>query len=151
MGLNEKLGEDLRAAMKGGDRVRVDVLRLLMTRLKEAAVAKREDLTDQEVVKVISTESKRRKEAVDLFEKGGRGDLADREKAEIGILEGYLPPQLTEAEIRTIAEAAIEEVGAVDPRDMGNVMKAMMPKVAGRAEGSLVSKTVRELLSQAKD
>jgi hypothetical protein len=151
MSLNEKLGEDLKSAMKQGDTVRMSALRLLKTRVKEAAVEKRDDLSDEEIYKVIMSETKKRKETIDLFEKGGRGDLATREKQEIEILETYLPPKLTERELKALAEQAIGEVGARDPRDLGKVMKALMPKVTGRSEGSQVSKVVRELLAVKKD
>lgn len=151
MTLNEKLGEDLKAAMKGQDEPRVRVLRLLRTRVKEASVAKRDELTDDEVIKVVISETKKRKEAIELFEQGGRGDLASREKEEMDILQGYMPPQLTEDEVKALAKEAIEEVGAMDPRDMGKVMKVLMPKIAGRSEGSFASRTVKELLAQKKD
>jgi uncharacterized protein YqeY len=151
MTLSEKLGEDLKAAMKGQDEPRVRVLRLLRTRVKEASVAKRDELTDDEVIKVVISETKKRKEAIELFEQGGRGDLASREKEEMDILQTYMPPQLTENEVRTLAIEAVEEVGALDPRDMGKVMKVLMPKIVGRSEGSFASRTVKELLAQKKD
>jgi uncharacterized protein YqeY len=151
MTLNEKLAEDLKTAMKGKDGLRVGVLRLLRTRVKEASIEKREELSDEEIFKVIISEAKKRKEAIELFEKGGRGDLASREAEEISVLEGYLPPQLTEDEVKSLAKEAITEVGALDPRDLGKVMKVLMPKVTGRSEGSVVSKTVKELLAQKKD
>ncbi len=151
MTLSEKLGEDLKAAMKGQDEPRVRVLRLLKTRVKEASVAKRDELTDDEVIKVVISETKKRKEAIELFEQGGRGDLASREKEEMDILQTYLPPQLTEDEVRTLAQEAVEEVGALDPRDMGKVMKVLMPRIVGRSEGSFASRTVKELLAQKKD
>ncbi len=151
MTLSEKLGEDLKAAMKGQDEPRVRVLRLLKTRVKEASVAKRDELTDDEVIKVVISETKKRKEAIELFEQGGRGDLASREKEEMDILQTYMPPQLTEDEVRTLAQEAVEEVGALDPRDMGKVMKVLMPRIVGRSEGSFASRTVKELLAQKKD
>jgi len=151
MTLSEKLGEDLKAAMKGQDEPRVRVLRLLKTRVKEASVAKRDELTDDEVIKVVISETKKRKEAIELFEQGGRGDLASREKEEMDILQTYMPPQLTEDEVIALAKEAIEEVGAMDPRDLGKVMKVFMPRVVGRSEGSFASRTVKELLAQKKD
>jgi len=151
MTLSEKLGEDLKAAMKGQDEPRVRVLRLLKTRVKEASVAKRDELSDDEVIKVIISETKKRKEAIELFEQGGRGDLASREKEEMDILQTYMPPQLTEDEVRALIKEAIEEVGALDPRDMGKVMKVLMPRIVGRSEGSFASRTVKELLAQKKD
>jgi uncharacterized protein YqeY len=132
MDLNERLSEDQKSAMKAGDQARVGVLRLLRTRIKEAAV-------------------QRRHEAIDLFEQGGRGDLAARDKEEMGILEAYLPPKLTTDELKTHALEAIKEVNAITPRDLGKVMKVLMPKVTGRTEGSVVSKMVKELLAEQKD
>lgn len=151
MTLSEKLGEDLKAAMKGQDEPRVRVLRLLKTRVKEASVAKRDELTDDEVIKVVISETKKRKEAIELFEQGGRGDLASREKEEMDILQTYMPEQLTEDEVIALIKEAIEEVGAMDPRDMGKVMKVLMPRIVGRSEGSFASRTVKELLAQKKD
>jgi uncharacterized protein YqeY len=151
MTLSEKLGEDLKAAMKGKDEPRVRVLRLLKTRVKEASVAKRDELSDDEVIKVVISETKKRKEAIELFEQGGRGDLASREKEEMDILQTYMPPQLTEDEVRALIKEAIEEVGALDPRDMGKVMKVLMPRIVGRSEGSFASRTVKEFLAQKKD
>jgi uncharacterized protein YqeY len=151
MDLNERLSEDQKSAMKAGDQARVGVLRLLRTRIKEAAVQKRDELSDGEIYKVIMTELKRRHEAIDLFEQGGRGDLAARDKEEMGILEAYLPPKLTTDELKTHALEAIKEVNAITPRDLGKVMKVLMPKVTGRTEGSVVSKMVKELLAEQKD
>jgi len=151
MTLSEKLGEDLKAAMKGQDEPRVRVLRMLKTRVKEASVAKRDELTDDEVIKVVISETKKRKEAIELFEQGGRGDLASREKEEMDILQTYMPSQLTEDEVRAFIKEAIEEVGARDPRDMGKVMKVLMPRIVGRSEGSFASRTVKEFLAQKKD
>ena len=151
MTLNEKLAEDLKSAMKGRDGLRVGVLRLLRTRVKEASVEKRDELSDDEVLKVVVSEAKKRREAIELFEQGGRPDLATREHQEIEILESYLPTKLTEDEVKALAVEAISEVGAIDPRDLGKVMKVLMPKVTVRCEGSLVSRMVRELLAQKKD
>jgi uncharacterized protein YqeY len=151
MNLNERLSEDQRSAMKSGDQARIRVLRLLRTRIKEAAVEKRADLSDGEIYKVIMSESKKRHEAIDLFEKGERGDLAAREREEIGILESYLPPKLTDDELRTHAIEAIKEAGANTPRDLGKVMRVLMPRVTGRTEGSAASKVVKDLLAEQKD
>ncbi len=151
MDLNEKFQKDLKEAMKNGDTVTVGVLRLLRTRLKEALVAKkRQDLSQEEIYRIIVSEVNKRKEAIDLFKKGGREDLAQRELKEIEVLESYLPPRLSEEELRSQAMAAIEEVGASSPKDLGKVMKVLMPRVTGRADGSVVNKIVRELLAQKR-
>ncbi|MFH1219543.1 MAG: GatB/YqeY domain-containing protein [Candidatus Eisenbacteria bacterium] len=151
MGLTDKVGQDLISAMKAGESLRLGVIRLLRTRLKEAQVEKRAELTDDEFYKIVMSEVAKRKEAIDLFDKGGRKDLAARELEEIEILETYLPPRLSEAEIKALVAEAIKEVGATGPNDLGKVMKATMPRVTGRAEGSLVNRIVRELLAEAKD
>ena len=151
MSLDEKLSEDLKASMKAGDTARMAVLRLLKTRVKEAAVEKRAGLTDDEILKVVMSETKKRREAIELFEKGGRGDLAEREKQEIALLEAYLPPKLTAEELTKLASEAIAEVEAKDARDFGKVMKVLMPKVTGRSDGSEVSKVVKGLLAGDTD
>jgi uncharacterized protein YqeY len=137
--------------MKSGESLRLSVIRLLRTRLKETQVEKRRELEDEECLKVVSSEVAKRKEAIELFEKGGRADLAGRELKEIEILETYLPPKLSEEELRAIVSEAVKESGARVPGDLGKVMKVVMPKVTGRAEGSLVNRIVRELLAEAKD
>jgi uncharacterized protein YqeY len=147
MSLEEKFQEDLTSAMKGGDETAVSVLRLLRTRLKEASVAKRGELSDDEIYKAIATEIKKRNEAIGLFEKGGRGDLAARERKEIEVLDGYMPPKLSEDEIKDLAVRAVGESGAESARDLGKVMKALMPHVVNRAEGSQVRKIVKDLLT----
>ena len=151
MGLTDKVGQDLISAMKAGDGPRLSVLRLLRTRLKEVQIEKRRELSDDEFYKVVMSEVAKRKEAIELFDRGGRKDLSTRELKEIEILETYLPPRLSEEEIKALVADAIKEVGAKSPNDLGKVMKIVMPKVTGRAEGSLVSKIVRELLAEAKD
>jgi len=150
MGLSDKVGQDLLAAMKAGESLKLSVVRLLRTRLKETQIEKRRELSDEEFYKVVMSEVAKRREAIELFEKGGRPDLASRELNEIAILETYLPPKLTEDEIKTIVSEAIKESGATQPGDLGKVMKLVMPKVTGRAEGSLVSRIVKDLLAEAK-
>ena len=151
MDLNEKLSEDQKAAMKSGDTLTTGVLRLLRTRIKERAVEKRDDLSDAEIFKVIMSQVKKRQEAVDLFEKGGRGDLAERDKKEIEVLKSYLPPMLSDEELKTLILEAIKEAEAKTPQDLGRVMKVLMPKVTGRTEGSKVNKLVKDLLTPKKD
>ena len=151
MDLNEKLSEDQKAAMKSGDTLKIGVLRLLRTRIKERAVEKRDDLSDEEIYKVIMSQAKKRQEAIDLFEKGGRADLADRDKKEIEILKSYLPPMLSDEELKALVLEAIKEAEAKTPQDLGRVMKVLMPKVTGRTEGSKVKKLVNDLLAPKKD
>lgn len=163
MSLKTKLQEDLRKNLKGGDILAVSVFRLLSaaifnkekekryklaksSELKEEELAKESELTDEEILEVISSEIKKRKEAILEFEKGKREDLVKKEKAEMEILKRYLPEQLSEEEIKKIAEEAIKKIGAKEIKDIGKVMAELMPKVKGRADGSLVSKIVKEIL-----
>jgi len=114
---------------------------------KEKDLEKESQLTEEEIIQVISSEIKKRKESVLLFEKGKRDDLVKKEKEEIKILEKYLPEQFSEEEIKKMAAQVIKETGAKEPKDMGKVMGKLMPKVKGQAEGGLVSKIVKELLA----
>jgi uncharacterized protein YqeY len=148
MSLEERFQEDLKSAMKSGNEMAVSVLRLLRTRLKEARVAKMEDLSEDEIYKAIATEIKKRKEAIELFERGGREDLAVRERKEIEILDGYMPPKLSEEDVKGLAAKALQESGAESIRDLGKVMKVLMPQVVNRAEGSQVRKIVKDLLTE---
>jgi len=113
---------------------------------KEEEIEKESQLTDQEIIDVISSEIKKRKEAILEFEKGKREDLAEKEKAEIGILQKYLPEQLSEEDLKKLAKEAIDKVGAKESKDMGKVMAELMPQVKGRAEGSEVNRIVKKLL-----
>lgn len=160
-----KIQKDLREAVKKKEELPSLVLRSLLAtilnkekekryalskgepELAEEELGKESELTDEEVMGVISSEVKKRKEAILEFEKGERLDLAGKEKKEMEILEKYLPEQLSEEEIKKLAEEIIKKVGAKEPKDMGKVMQELMPKIKGRAEGATVSKIVREQLS----
>jgi hypothetical protein len=135
----------MKASMKAGDTAKRDALRMLSAAFKQAEVDMRKDLTDEDAVKILQKEAKRRQEAIVDLEKAGRD--ASAEKAELALIESYLPQQLDRAALVDLAKQAIAQVGATSPKDMGNVMKALMPHVQGRADGKLVSDVVRELLS----
>jgi uncharacterized protein YqeY len=113
---------------------------------EEVAGAAARELSDDEVVRVLSRESKKRREAADAFDKGGRPDRAERERAELGVIETYLPAQLTDDELQALVAAAVAESGATSPQQMGQVMKVLTPRIAGRAEGSRVAAEVRRQL-----
>jgi len=119
--------------------------------LTEKELEKDSQLTDEEVIEVISSEVKKRKESILEFEKGKREDLVEKEKKELEILQKYLPEQLSEEEIKKLAKEAIEKVGASDQKDMGRVMAELMPKIKGRAEGNVVSSIVKEILIPQDD
>lgn len=144
--LREKIADDMRTAMKARDQARVAALRMLMTSVKNTEVEKRHDLTDDEVLEVVVGEAKRRRESIEAFTKGGRTDLVDKESAELGVLEAYLPAKLSDVELAALVDQAIAETGASSPKQLGDVMKAVMPKVRGRADGAQVSALVKARL-----
>lgn len=147
MSLKERLKADMKEAMKAKDKVRLSTIRMINSLIKNAEIEKRGELTDEEIIQLLMKYAKQRKESIEMYEKGGRQDLVEKEKAELAIVESYLPEQMSEEEIREIVKKAIEEVGAESVKDMGKVMKIVMPKVKGKADGSLVNKIVKELLS----
>ncbi|MGH2783899.1 MAG: GatB/YqeY domain-containing protein [Actinomycetota bacterium] len=144
--LREKIADDMREAMKARDAVRVAALRMLMTSVKNAEVEKRHELSDDEVLDVIGKDAKRRRESIEAFEKGGRDDLVAKESSELAVLEAYLPERLSDEELAALVDAAIAETGATTPKQMGDVMKALMPKLRGRADGGQVSALVKAKL-----
>ena len=153
MSLKERIGEEMKAAMKSGDKDRVGVLRMLRARVLEVEVAAREkqgrdhEAADEEVVAVISSYAKQRRDSIEAYRGGGREDLAAREEAELSIVQEYLPAPLTPDEIRAIVAGAIAEAGATSAKDMGAVMKLVMPRLKGSADGKQVQEIVRSLLS----
>ena len=147
MGIKDNLTEDLKQAMRQGDEQRKSTLRLLMAAIKNVEIEKRRELDEGEILAIIAKEAKQRRESIAEFETGKRQDLADQEKAELEILVAYLPEQLSREEIELKARQVIEEVGATSPAQMGQVMGRLMPMMAGRADGKLVSQVVKKLLS----
>jgi uncharacterized protein len=145
--LKPKLTEDLKGAMRSGDKLRTSVIRLLTALIKNREVEKRGPLTDGEVIQAISASCKQRQEAIEQYRQGGRQDLVDKEAAELAILQSYLPAALSGDELRSLVREAIRESQAASPREMGKVMALLMPKVTGRADGKTVSGLVREMLS----
>ena len=154
MALKEKIHIDLIEALKSKEELKTSVLRLLSSAIlnkekeKRYKSGKAEDISliDEEIIDVISSEIKKRKEAADLYEKGGRAELAQKEKKEIEFLKAYLPEQLPENEVKRLVKEAIEKTGAKEPKDMGKVMAELMPKVKGKADNSLISRIVKESL-----
>lgn len=120
--------------------------RLAKENLEEKELVEKSQLNEEEIIEVISSEAKKRKEAIAGFEQGGRIESAEKEKKELGILQKYLPEQMSEEEIKKLAQEAIAKIGASEARDTGKVMAELMPKVKGKADGGLVSKIVKELL-----
>ena len=164
MSIKEKVQQELNTAVKEKKEIETLVLRQLLAavlnkekekrfkiskekpEISEKDLKKESQLTDQETIEVISSEVKKRKEAIVEFEKGERPELAEKEKKELGILEKYLPEQLSEEEIKDLAKKAVEKLEAKELKDLGKVMAELMPQVKGKADGNLVGKIVRELL-----
>jgi len=149
MALKEKLQNDLTEAMRARDEVRSSTIRMVLTAIKNEEVSGKEarDLSDAEVITVLSREAKKRREAAEAFEQAGANDRAANEKAEGVIIAEYLPAQLSEAELKDLIAGAIDETGATGPQQMGLVMKSIQPKIAGRADGGIVSSLVKAALS----
>jgi uncharacterized protein len=147
--IKEQLRADLTEAMKARDQIRTRSLRMALTSIsnEEVSGAAAHDLTDDEVLKILAREAKRRREAATAFAGAGRADQAADERAEEKVLAGYLPAQLDDDELAALVAAAIAETGASGPAAMGQVMKAVTPRVAGRAEGSRVAAAVRSKLA----
>jgi uncharacterized protein YqeY len=147
MALKERLDGDLKAAMKNKDVLKLSVVRMLKSAIKYREIEVMKPLDDAGVEGVIASEIKRRRDSVEQYKAGNRQDLADKEEAEIGILQAYLPQQLSEGELSAKVDEVIARVGAKGPKDMGAVMKALLPEVQGRAEGKIVSERVKQRLA----
>ena len=147
MSLKEKITEDMKAAMRAKDAARLSAIRLLLAAMKQREVDERIELSDADVLAIIEKMLKQRRDSVAQYEAGGRQDLADVEKFEIGVLSGYLPQQLTEAEIAAEVATAMAATGAKAMQDMGKVMALLKPKLAGRADMAKVSSLVKAKLS----
>lgn len=147
MALRHQLTEDMKTALKSRDQFKLDTLRMVVSAVKNKEIEARGELSDDAVVGLVGTLVKQRKEAAQLYRQGGRDDLAAKEEQEIEILNTYLPEQMGEDELVKVVEAVINEAGASSMADMGKVMKAVMSKVAGKADGSLVSALVKKSLS----
>ena len=147
MGLPEDVNAAITAAMKARDQVRLDPLRMLKTALTNKQIEKGRNLDEAEALQVVASLVKQRRESIEQFLKGGRTDLVEKETREIQILETYLPPAMDAAELDALVQAAITETGATSPKDMGRVMKDLMPRLAGRGvDGKAVNELVRRKL-----
>lgn len=146
MSLKEKITNDMKEAMKAGDKARLSVIRLILAALKQKEVDERITLDDAQVLAILDKMLKQRRESIVQFEKGGRQDLVDNENAEIKVIRGYMPAQLSEAELDAMVAAAVAESGAASIKDMGKVMGILKPKVAGKADMGAVSARIKAKL-----
>lgn len=148
MDLRKRLEGDLKAALKAGQKEAVAALRLTLSDILAAEKEKREPLDEKETLQLLRSAVKKRKESIALFEKGGRSDLVEKEKAELVFLEGLLPAAMPTEELSALVDESLRETGASSMKDLGQVMKWIMPRLAGRAEGSEVSRLVKEKLAR---
>jgi uncharacterized protein YqeY len=146
--LKQKLSDELKQAMKSGDTVKRSTLRMLMSTINNAEIAKKGPLPDSDILGLIAKEVKQHQESITSFKEGNRPDLVEKEEAEMAILRGYLPEQLSREDIVAEAKKVIAEIGAQGPGDKGKVMQQLMPKMKGRADGKEINEVVTELLNQ---
>jgi len=146
--MKARLAGDLKEALKSGDRLKTSVLRLLISLIKNREVEKRAELDDHEIIQAVVASCKLRTEAIEQYVKGGRDDLVAKETAELKLLETYLPPPLSQEELRQRVNEAMQAAGATSIKDMGRVMALLMPETSGRADGKLVSQMVKDALSR---
>ena len=146
MGLRETIDTDIKNALKSGAKDKLSALRMLSAALKNKQIDKRRPLTQEEIVETVRSLIKQRKDSIDQYAKGGRQDLVDKETAEVVVLEVYLPWQLSREELDAMVRDAVTQTGAQGAKDMGKVMKALIPMVGGRADGKLVSELVKQTL-----
>ena len=147
MSLDQELLEDMKRSMKARDKIRVETIRGLRAQLKNAQITKNGELSEEEVIQVLSNAAKKRKESIEQFNAVGRKDRADIEQQELDIIYEYLPKQMDEKEIGVLVNSVFEEVKPESMKDMGKIMSSIMPKVKGRADGKLVQQIVRDKLS----
>ena len=149
MSLHDRLSEDLNSAMKSRDQLRMDVIRMIKAAVQYKEVELKQDLDDAGMSRIMTTLIKQRKEAAEQFEKGNRQDLAQKERLEISIIEGYLPAALSSGDLATVVQTVVKETGASSLKDMGQVMKAVMARVAGQTvDGKLISDLVKAALQR---
>ncbi|NRR31242.1 GatB/YqeY domain-containing protein [Oxalobacteraceae bacterium] len=149
MGLREQVTEDMKAAMRAKETGKLNTIRLLIAEIKRKEVDERIEVADVQVVAIVEKMIKQRKDSITQFEAGGRADLADIEKAELAVLVGYMPAGLSDEEIAAEVTAAVAASGAAGPQDMGKVMAIVKPKLAGRADMTVVSALVKKALTPA--
>ncbi len=146
--LKERLREDMKQAMKNREKLRLSTIRMITTLIKNAEIEKKHELKDEDIISIIQKYAKQRRESIDMYEKGGRKDLVEKEKEELAIVNSYLPKQMSEDEVRAEAEKAVKELNATSLKDMGKVMGYLTSKLKSKADGSLISKVVKELLTK---
>ena len=147
MTIKEKLQQDLKESLKKKDSLKLNTVRSIINAIKNKEIDLRRELEEDEIYEILNTLAKQRRESIEQYGKGGREDLVEKETKELEIIKEYLPEQLSEEEIEKIVKETIKEVNATSMKDMGKVMKAIMPKVKGRADGKKVNEMVKKILN----
>jgi hypothetical protein len=148
MSVEKQLMEDMKLAMKSGNKIERDTIRMLRAQIKLASIDKKDELNEAELAQVLQKEAKKRKEAIEMFQQGNRQDLVKKEESELEIISTYLPEQLSDKDLDKIITEAIESLQVTSEKDMGRVMGAIMPKVKGKADGKVVQQKVKEHLAK---
>jgi len=146
MNLRQRIEQDMKLAQKSGDRLKLSLTRLLKSDIRYKEIEKGKELSDEEVLEVISSSAKKHRDSIEQFKKGGREDLSKKEEEELNLILGYMPAQFNSEELERLVEESMTEVGAEGEKDIGKVMKALMPKVKGRADGKMVNLLVSSKL-----
>lgn len=149
--LADRLLDDLKTAMRSSDTTRREVVRFLRAEIHNVEIDRGRPLTDDEIVEVVQRQIKQRRDSIEQFERGGRGDLASMEAEQIAVLEGYLPPQMSYDDVLTVAREIAEDVGAAGPRDMGKVMPMLRQRIGAAAEGATIAAAAREALAERQN
>lgn len=145
--LKQQIEEQIKNALKGGEELRLSTLRFLLSAIKNDEIAKRREVTDEEVISVVRHQVKQRKESIEAFQKGGREELAEKERQELEILNKFLPQQLSEEEVKKMVQETIAELPESERKNFGKVMGVVMSRIKGQTEGNIVAKVVKEVLS----
>ncbi len=148
MSVEKQLMEDMKLAMKSGNKIERDTIRMLRAQIKLASIDKKDELNEAEIAQVLHKEAKKRKEAIEMYQQGNREDLVKKEKSELEIISTYLPEQLSDKDLDKIITDALESLQVTNEKDMGPVMGAIMPKVKGKADGKVVQQKVKEHLAK---
>lgn len=145
--LKQQIEEQIKNALKGGEELRLSTLRFLLSAIKNEEIAKQREVTDEEVISVVRHQVKQRKESIEAFQKGGREELAGKERQELEILNKFLPQQLSEEEVKKLVQETIAELPESERKNFGKVMGMVMSRLKGQTEGNIVAKVVKEVLS----
>ncbi len=148
MDINTKLNQEIALAAKARDKIRLSAVRMLKTALHNKEIDLMRPLNESEILQTLSAVVKQRKDSIEQFAKGGRNDLVEKEEAELKVVQEFLPAQMSDEEVETLIKKAMAEAGAVSVKDMGKVMKILMPQLTGKADGKAVGEKVKALLSQ---